>query len=422
MIDVRLLRDDPESLRKALEAKNESVDLDRLIELDGRRRELAKALDEMNRRRNEQSKTIGSKIKAGQDADALRAEVRALGEKIKAAEGESGEVDTEYKALLLQVPNRPHPSTPLGRNEEDNKVLSEWGEKPSLDFEPKAHWELGEKLGILDLAAGAKIAGSGFPLWRGAGAALQRALINWMIDVHTTKHGYTEIAPPYLVTSDVLTGTGQLPKLADDMYRIEAEDLWLIPTAEVPVTNLHREEILAGDRLPIRYCAYTPCFRREAGSYGREVRGITRVHQFDKVEMVQIVRPEESPGALEKLRGHAETLLQDLGLHYRVLELCAGELSFASSRTYDLEVWAPGMDLWLEVSSCSNFEDFQARRAGIRFRPEKGAKPRFVHTLNGSGLALPRTVIALMETFQQPDGSLRIPEALRPYLGADSIS
>ena len=422
MIDVRLLRDDPESLRKALEAKNESVDLDRLIELDGRRRELAKALDEMNRRRNEQSKTIGSKIKAGQDADALRAEVRALGEKIKAAEGESGEVDTEYKALLLQVPNRPHPSTPPGKNEEDNKVLSEWGEKPSLDFGPKPHWELGEKLGILDLAAGAKIAGSGFPLWRGAGAALQRALINWMIDVHTTKHGYTEIAPPYLVTSDVLTGTGQLPKLADDMYRIEAEDLWLIPTAEVPVTNLHREEILAGDRLPIRYCAYTPCFRREAGSYGREVRGITRVHQFDKVEMVQIVRPEESPDALEKLRSHAETLLQDLGLHYRVLELCTGELSFASSRTYDLEVWAPGMDLWLEVSSCSNFEDFQARRAGIRFRPEKGAKPRFVHTLNGSGLALPRTVIALMETFQQPDGSIRIPEALRPYFGADSIS
>ncbi|MCH8332429.1 serine--tRNA ligase [Candidatus Sumerlaeota bacterium] len=422
MIDVRLLRDDPDSLRRALEAKNESVDLDRLIELDGRRRELAKALDEMNRRRNEQSKTIGSKIKAGQDADALRAEVRALGEKIKAAESESGEVDTEYKALLLQVPNRPHSSTPLGRNEEDNKVLSEWGEKPSLDFEPKPHWELGEKLGILDLAAGAKIAGSGFPLWRGAGAALQRALINWMIDVHTTKHGYTEIAPPYLVTSDVLTGTGQLPKLADDMYRIEAEDLWLIPTAEVPVTNLHREEILAGDRLPIRYCAYTPCFRREAGSYGREVRGITRVHQFDKVEMVQIVRPEESPDALEKLRSHAETLLQDLGLHYRVLELCTGELSFASSRTYDLEVWAPGMDLWLEVSSCSNFEDFQARRAGIRFRPEKGAKPRFVHTLNGSGLALPRTVIALMETFQQPDGSIRIPEALRPYFGADSIS
>ena len=421
MIDVRLLRDDPDSLRKAVEAKKGKVDLDRLIELDARRRELPQDLDEMNRRRNAQSKEIGPKVKAGEDVESLKAEVRALGDKIKEAEKETSTVKEEFDPLILQIPNPPHASTPIGTSEEDNQLLRDWGEKAEFDFEPQPHWDLGERLGILDLPGGARLAGSGFYVLRGAGAALERALIRWMIDVHTTEHGYTEIAPPHLVTSAVMTGTGQLPKMAADMYRVEGDDLWLIPTAEVPVTNLHRDEILDSDQLPIRYVAHTPCFRREAGSYGKEVRGITRVHQFNKVEMVQFVRPAESYDALETLRGHAELLLQRLGLHYRVVELCSADLSFAAAKCFDLEVWAPGMGLWLEVSSCSNFEDFQTRRANIRFRPEKGAKPQFPHTLNGSGLALPRTMIALLETYQQADGSIRLPDAIASYMPSDRI-
>lgn len=422
MIDIHLLRENPDRLRDGLKAKKSEVDVDRLIELDARRRELTQQIDSLNQERNAKSKEIGPRIKAGEDAGALKAEVSSIKDRIKAAETEAHETKDAFENLLLQVPNPPHESTPPGASEADNVIREGWGEKPAFAFTPKPHWELGESLGILDLAAGAKLAGSGFYVLRGLGARLERALVSWMIDIHTNEHGYTEVLPPHLVSSAAMTGTGQFPKMKPDSYGIEGEDLWLIPTAEVPVTNIHREEILEADRLPLRYCAFTPCFRREAGSYGKEVRGITRVHQFNKVEMVQFVRPEESYEALESLRGHAETLLQRLGLHYRIVELCSADLSFAAARCYDLEVWAPGMDLWLEVSSCSNFEDFQARRASIRYRPEAGAKPQFPHTLNGSGLALPRTVIALLESYQREDGSVVIPEPLRPYMGTDVIA
>ncbi len=421
MIEIRWLRENPEEVRLALKAKRTELNLDAILALDAQRRELTSALDTMNAQRNAKSKEIGPKVKVGENVEPLKVEVRELGEKIKTAEAEIAAVEPQLHAALLKIPNPPHASVVVGQSEKDNRVIGEWGKKPAFDFQPKPHWELGEKLGILDLAGGSKIAGSGFYVLRGAGAKLERALINWMIHVHATEQGYTEILPPHLVNSAVMTGTGQLPKMAEDMYRVEGEDLWLIPTAEVPVTNLHREEILEADQLPIRYCAFTPCFRREAGSYGKEVRGITRVHQFDKVEMVQFTRPEDSYATLETLRGHAETLLQRLGLHYRIVELCSADLSFAAAKCYDLEVWAPGMGIWLEVSSCSNFEDFQARRANIRFRPQKGAKPQFPHTLNGSGLALPRTVIALLETYQQTDGTLKLPEVLQSFMGMEFI-
>ncbi len=421
MIDPHLLRDDPDRVRRAVAAKGGGLDVDRLIALEAGRRELTGRIDELNRQRNEKSRAIGPLVQAGRDASAIKAEVKALKEALETAEAEARRLEADFEALLLRVPNPPHPWTPPGRTAEDNRIVKHWGEPPAFDFEPQPHWVLGERLGILDLPAAAKLAGSGFYVLRGAGARLERALINWMLDLHVAEHGYTEIQPPHLVTSPVMTGTGQLPKMAEDMYRLEGEDLWLIPTAEVPLTNLHREEILEPDRLPLRYCAYTPCFRREAGSYGKEVRGITRVHQFDKVELVQIVSPEASDEALESLTRHAETLLERLGLAYRRVELCAADLSFASGRTYDLEVWAPGMGLWLEVSSCSNFGDFQARRCGLRYRPAPGAKPRFPHTLNGSGLALPRTVIALLETYQDAAGAVRLPPPLRAALGADTL-
>lgn len=421
MIDLRLLREHPDQLRQALKSKKSAIDIDHVIALDARRRELTQEIDELNRQANTASKSIGPKIKAGENVEELKAQVAEMKKRHKAAEEESARIGEELDQLALSIPNPPHASTPVGASEKDNKITGEWGEKPKFEFEPKPHWELGEKLGILDLAAGAKLSGSGFYVLKGAGAKLERTLIRWMLDVHTTEHGYTEIAPPHIVSTAVMTGTGQLPKMADDMYRVEGEDLWLIPTAEVPVTNIHREEILEPERLPIHYVAYTPCFRREAGSYGKEVRGITRVHQFDKVELVRFEKPENSYDALETLRGHAETLLRRLNLHYRIVELCTADLSFAAAKCYDLEVWAPGMGLWLEVSSCSNFEDFQARRAGIRYRPEAGAKPRHPHTLNGSGLALPRLVIALLETYQQADGTVKLPEPLAGYFGADKI-
>lgn len=421
MIDIKVLRENPEDIRRWLAAKRAEADLDRLIGLDGRRRDLTHQINLMNQDRNARSKEIGPKVKAGEDVEPLKAQVRELGDKIKAAEEEIETVSADFDALFLRIPNRPADDVPVGASEDDNVVQRHWGEAPKYDFQPRPHWELGESLGILDLARGTKLSGSGFFVMKGLGARLERSLISWMLDTHTTEHGYTEIMPPHMVNSATMTGTGQLPKMADDMYRIEGEDLWLIPTAEVPVTNLLRDEILKAEALPTRYCAFTPCFRREAGSYGKEVRGITRVHQFDKVEMVQFTRPEESYETLESLRGHAETLLQRLGLHYRVKLLCTADLSFAAAKCYDLEVWAPGMGVWLEVSSCSNFEDFQARRANIRFRPERGAKPQFPHTLNGSGLALPRTVIALLETFQRADGTIRVPDVLVPYMGTTDI-
>jgi len=431
MIDIKLLRENVVEVRKSLEAKKAKIDLDRVLFLDEMRRTLATKIDTLKATRNSESKRIGALLKqkgatahvpvGNGEIEELTAKVRNLGEEIKAIEDDLAEHEKALHELMLRIPNLPHASVPVGHSEHDNRVLREWGTKPEFSFAPQFHWDLGAKLGTLDLAAGAKLSGSGFYVLKGAGARLERALISWMIDVHTSEHGYTEIMPPHLVTSEVMTGTGQLPKMAEDMYQISGDDFWLIPTAEVPVTNMHREEILEASQLPIRYVAHTPCFRREAGSYGKEVRGITRVHQFNKVEMVQFAKPEDSYDTLETLRGHAETLLQKLGLHYRVVELCTGDLSFAAAKCYDLEVWAPGMNLWLEVSSCSNFEDFQARRANIRYRPEKGAKPKFLHTLNGSGLALPRCVIAVMETYQQADGTIRVPEVLVPYMKAEVI-
>ena len=422
MIDPKLIRDNPELLRQAVAAKKSTADIDRLVTLDVRRRELTRAIDELNTARNAASKSIGARIKAGENPEAAKAQVRELGDQLAATEAEAKAVGEEFDALIMTVPNLPHTSTPIGRSEEDNQVVKNWGEKPSFDFTPKPHWEVGEALGILDLPRATKLAGSGFYVLKGLGARLERALINWFIDVHVKEFGYTEILPPHLVNSKTMTGTGQLPKMADDMYKIAGEDLWLIPTAEVPVTNLYQDEILDGAQLPMFHCAYTPCFRKEAGSYGKEVRGITRVHQFDKVEMVKFVRPETSYEEHEALTRQAELFLERLGLSYRRLLLCSADISFAAAKCYDLEVWAPGMDRFLEVSSCSNFEDFQARRAGIRYRPEPGAKPQFIHTLNGSGLALPRTVIAILETYQQADGSVVIPEVLRSYMGCDAIT
>ncbi len=421
MFDQRLLREDVDRLRRAIQAKRMSVDLDRLIALDERRRELTRQIDSINTERKSATKQIGPRIKAGENPEQARAEMRALGERGDLLEGERRTVVEEFEALALYVPNTPHDSTPEGAGEQDNQEVHRWGERPAFDFEPKPHWEIGEALDILDLARGAKLSGSGFYVLKGLGARLERALVHWFLDVHVEEFGYVEILPPLVVNTQAMTGTGQLPKMAEDMYQLTEGEGWLIPTAEVPVTNLYAGEILDGLKLPIRHCAFSACFRREAGSYGKDVRGIQRVHQFNKVEMVKFVRPETSYEELESLRRQAEVLLERLGLAYRRLLLCAADLSFAAAKCYDLEVWAPGMDRWLEVSSCSNFEDFQARRAGIRFRPQPNAKPQFVHTLNGSGLALPRTVIAILENCQQADGTVFIPEVLRPYMGCDVI-
>jgi seryl-tRNA synthetase len=425
MLDLQQIRHDPDGVRARLAARGNPAETDAAVErlgaLDGERRALVSEADALKGRRNQVSREVGERKRRGEDADALVAEMRTVGDRISEIDVRVRAVEEERDSILLRIPNVTDPSVPEG-GEESNATVRTWGEKRSFSFTPRPHWELAAELGMLDLAAGARVSGSGFPVYRGIGARLQRALINFMLDLHTTEHGYTEIEPPFLVGRDAMTGTGQLPKFEDDAYRIESDDLFLIPTAEVPVTNLHRDELLTADRLPIAYTAYSPCFRREAGSAGKDTRGLLRLHQFDKVEMVRFERPEASDEALERLTGQAERVLRLLELPYRVLLLAAGDTGFSSAKTYDLEVWAPGVDRWLEVSSCSNFRDFQARRAGIRFRPEAGAKPEFVHTLNGSGVALPRTVVALIENGQQEDGSVVIPAALRPYLGTDRIA
>ena len=399
------------------------VMLDRVLELDSERRELIAEVDTLRARRNEATPRVAELKRSGahEEADGLIREMRELGETISMRETRLAAAEEEIRELLLHIPNMPLPEVPTG-GVESNLVLREWGEPSHFDFEPKPHWTLGADLGILDLPRGAKVAGSGFPLYVGLGARLERALINFMVDLHAREHGYTEVWPPYLVNHQTALGTGQMPKFGEDMYEVPEDGLYLIPTAEVPVTNMHASELLRGDQLPIKYVAYSPCFRREAGAHGKDTRGLTRVHQFDKVELVQFVEPESAAAALEELTGHAEKVLQLLGLHYRVLLLAAGDLGFASAKTYDLEVWAPGAERWLEVSSCSIFTDYQARRAGIRFRPAGGERPQFVYTLNGSGLALARTVIALLETYQEADGTVRLPEALVPYFGQDHIS
>ncbi len=426
MLDLKRVREETALVKERLARRGNPElleQIDHVLELDEERRTRIAEVDALRARRNEESPKVAELKQAGrhEEADRLIREMREVAERIAVEEARLGEIEEALRSLLLQIPNLPEPDVPSG-GEEANRVLREWGETPEFDFEPKPHWEIGEALGILDFPRGAKVAGSGFPLLVGAGARLERALINFMMDLHSGEHGYTELWPPFMVNRDAALGTGHLPKFGEDMYEVPLDGLYLVPTAEVPVTNLHGGELLGPDALPIRYVAYTPCFRREAGAHGKETRGLIRVHQFDKVELVRFERPESSAAALEELTSHAETVLQRLGLRYRVLLLAGGDLGFSNAKTYDLEVWAPGADRWLEVSSCSLYTDYQARRANIRFRPEPGGRPEFVHTLNGSALALARVVVALLENGQQSDGSVVLPEALAPYFGADRIA
>jgi seryl-tRNA synthetase len=426
MLDLRQLRQDPEGFRARLARRGKGEEtgaaLDRALAKDAERRALIAEGDALKARRNAASQEVAAHKRAGEPADDLIAEVRGIGDRIREIDARLREVEGEIDCLLLRLPNPTDDSVPEG-GEEANTVVRSWGEPRAFDFTPKPHWELGAELGILDLPAGARVAGSGFPAYRAMGARLQRALVSFMLDLHTREHGFTEVEPPYLVTRDAMQGTGQYPKFVEDgdAYEVAEDGLYLLPTSEVALVNLHREEILPAEALPIAYAAYSPCFRREAGAAGKDTRGLLRVHQFGKVEMVRFDRPEESWAALEALTGYAEEVLRRLELPYRVL-LLAADTGFSAARTYDLEVWAPGVGKWLEVSSASNCLDFQARRAQIRYRPEPGAKPEYVHTLNASGVALPRTVVALLENGQQADGSVVVPAALRPYLGADRIA
>ena len=415
MLDIKLIRDNPDLVRAGLKTRHSPVDVSAVLELDERRRAAITEVDRLKAARNEISKKIGELKKAGQDTTEIQRQTREMGEKISELDAQVRAIEEEQRKLVLAIPNLPHESVPAGEDALDNVVVREWGHKKTFDFQPKDHVALGEALGLFDFERAARMSGAGFPLFIGLGARLERALIQFMLDLHVAKHGYTEVAPPYVVTTATMTGTGQLPKMAEDMYHAEVDDLWLIPTAEVPVTNIHREEIIRAP-LPLKYVAHTPCFRREAGSAGKETRGLIRVHQFDKVELVKFVPPATSYDELEQLVRDATDVLEALGLTYRVLQLCSGDMSFAAAKCYDLELWAPGFNGWLEVSSCSNFEAFQARRAGIRWKNAEG-KTEFVHTLNGSGVALPRLVVAILENGQQADGSVVLPEALRPYLG-----
>jgi len=424
MIDIKRVRNAPEDVIRDLERRGEADAVARvhlLTETDRERREALGRVNELKAIRNEVSKAIGEAKREGRSADADITRMREVGEEIAALDEAVRDCEERIDRVLMELPNAPDPRVPEG-GEEQNQVLREWGERPEFDFVPRPHWELGEILDVLDLPGGSKLSGSGFPVLKGHGAALQRGLINWMIDLHVAQHAYTELRVPYLVTSETLTGTGQLPKFAEESYRTERDGLWLIPTAEVPVTNLHGGDILQGDRLPLKYVAYSPCFRREAGAAGKDTRGLLRVHQFDKVELVRMERPEDSAQALEALTTEASGVLERLGLPYRVVLLASGDLGFSASLTYDIEVWAPGVGQWLEVSSCSTFTDFQARRAGLRFRRAQGEKTEFVHTLNGSALALPRLMVALLETYQQEDGSVRLPDVLHDQVGFRELS
>lgn len=418
MLDVKLLRNYYDKVSQALNHRNASLDLIAAFpQLDVSRREKLTESEQLKNRRNVVSQDVAKLKKSGENADELIAEMRNVNDRIKLLDDEVREIEAEMDTLLLSIPNVPHESVPIGGSEEDNIVLRSIGEPTKFDYDAKPHWELGTELGILDFEAAAKVTGSRFVFYKGLGARLERALINLMMDLHSDQHGYEEILPPYIVNRDSLIGTSQLPKFAEDLFKIEGTDYFLIPTAEVPVTNFHREEILPSDALPKAFVAFSGCFRSEAGASGRDTRGLIRQHQFNKVELVQLVAPDKSYEVLEQLTGHAERVLQLLELPYRVLALCTGDMGFASAKTYDLEVWLPSAGTYREISSCTNFEDFQARRAGIRYRPENGAKPEFVHTLNGSGLALGRTVAAIIENYQQADGTVKVPDALKPYMG-----
>lgn len=421
MLDVKILRTEFEKVEQALRNRGASLDLIAgFPELDQKRRELIQETETLKNRRNTVSQEVAKLKKSGGDAEALILEMREVGDRIKALDDELREYDAQVEELTLSIPNIPSESVPVGASEEDNVEMRRVGDVPQFGFEPKAHYDIAQELGILDFERAGKVTGSRFTFYRGLGARLERALISFMMDLHSDQHGYEEILPPYIVNRDSLIGTGQLPKFEEDLFKLVDTDYYLIPTAEVPVTNIHREEILDVEELPKNFVAFSACFRSEAGAAGRDTRGLIRQHQFNKVELVKLVKPEDSYEELEKLTNDAEKVLQLLGLPYRVLTLCTGDMGFTSAKTYDLEVWIPSANTYREISSCSNFEDFQARRASIRFRREAKSKPEFVHTLNGSGLAVGRTVAAILENFQQADGSVVIPEALRPYMGGVS--
>ncbi|WP_077616198.1 serine--tRNA ligase [Caenibacillus caldisaponilyticus] len=417
MLDLKFVRENYDEIKKKLDKRGEDLaDFEKFPSLDEKRRELIRETEALKAKRNEVSQEIARKKRNKEDADALIQEMREVGERIKDLDERLRAVEEELDQLMLSIPNIPHESVPVGESEEDNVEVRRWGDLPEFDFEPKPHWEIAAKLGILDFERAAKVTGSRFVFYKGLGARLERALINFMMDLHSEEHGYKEMWPPFLVNRASMTGTGQLPKFEEDAFKIREDDYFLVPTAEVPVTNYHRDEILDADDLPLAYCAYSANFRSEAGAAGRDTRGLIRQHQFNKVELVRFVKPEDSYDELEKLTGHAERVLQLLGLPYRVVSICTGDLGFAAAKKYDLEVWLPSYHTYREISSCSNFEDFQARRAGIRFRREPNKKPEYVHTLNGSGLAVGRTFAAILENYQQADGSVVIPEALRPYM------
>jgi seryl-tRNA synthetase len=420
MHDLRVLREKLDEIRTQLGPRGADVPWDDLRKLIAERSSLTTHVEELRHQLKKGSEEVGRLKREKQPADEAMARMKELGDRIKEEEEHLRTVEERLTGLALRIPNIPHQSVPVGKSQTDNVEVQRWGMPPSFSFAPKAHWDLGEALGIMDFERAAKVAGARFAVLTGLGAKLERALINYMLDLHTVRHGYQEVLPPFMVNRDAMIGTGQLPKFEEDLFRLQDDDYYLIPTAEVPLTNLHREEILTEDRLPLRYTAYTPCFRREAGSYGKDTRGLIRLHQFNKVELVAFAKPEDSYKELDRLTGAAEAALQGLGLHYRVVTLCTADTGFAAAKTYDLEVWLPSQSTYREISSCSNFEAFQARRADIRYRPsggKKDGKTEFVHTLNGSGLAVGRTLVAILENYQQADGSVLIPEALRPYMG-----
>jgi len=416
MLDLKFVRDHIEPVRRMLHDRQVDLDLESFLGLDEERRQILREVEELKRRRNLASDGIAQMKQARHDATSQIEEMREVSQRIKNLDQQLAAVQEKLDEILLLIPNMPHPSVAVGKDEHDNPVVKVWGQPPEFDFQPKPHWDVAESLGIIDFERAARMTGARFALYWGVGAALERALISFMLDLHTRLHGYLEVLPPFIVNAASLTGTGQLPKFKQDLFKLENSDYYLIPTAEVPVTNIHRNEVLEEDDLPRYYAAYTPCFRSEAGSYGKDTRGLIRQHQFNKVEMVKLVHPETSYDELESLLANAEAILQELGLHYRVVSLCTGDLGFSAAKTYDIEVWLPGQQTYREISSCSNFEDFQARRANIRYRRKGQTKTDFVHTLNGSGLAVGRTLVAILENCQQRDGSVIIPKALRPYV------
>ena len=421
MLDIQTIRENPELVKKGIQNKNVQIDFEAILKRDQERRDVIAEVEVLKHDRNVVSKDVATRKKNGEDASDLINKTREIGQRIKSLDDQQRSVESQLNELLLQVPNLPHTSAPVGADASENPVVKEWGNRYAPEFKLLTHLELGESLNLFDFPRGTKIAGPGFPLYTGVGARLERALINFMLDFHIDMHGYTEVLPPVVSNSKSMTTTGQLPKFEDDMYKIPQDELYLIPTAEVPVTNIHQGEIIPEEDLPICYCAYSSCFRREAGSYGKDTRGFLRLHQFNKVELVKFSHPDNSYAELEKLRRDAEDILEALGLEYRVIELVTGDLSFSAAKCYDLELWAPGEARWLEVSSCSNFEDFQARRGAIRYKPQTGGKVQLLHTLNGSGVATPRLLVALLETYQQEDGSVLLPEILAPYMGSAGL-